>query len=63
MTFPSLIRRSIVAAGTAAALGALASAAAQAQGTWPQRPLRMIINLPPGSSPDVVGRAVAQPLQ
>lgn len=33
MTFPSLIRRSIVAAGTAAALGALAPAAAQAQGT------------------------------
>lgn len=63
MTPPSPKRRSIVAAGTAAALGALAPAAAQAQGTWPQRPVRMIINLPPGSSPDVVGRAIAQPLQ
>lgn len=29
---------------------------------WPSKPIRLIVNFPPGSSPDVVGRAVATPL-
>ena len=29
---------------------------------WPHKPIRMIINFAPGSSPDVLGRAVATPL-
>lgn len=35
------------------------SASAQA---WPSKPIRLVVNFPPGSSPDVVGRAVATPL-
>ena len=47
----------------ASALAPLIPVAARAQGTWPVRPVRMIINLPPGTSPDILGRAIAQPLQ
>ena len=35
---------------------------AVAQTAWPNRPVRMIINFPPGGSPDIIGRAVAAPL-
>ena len=31
-------------------------------GTWPQKPVRVIVNFPPGSSPDVVARAITVPL-
>ena len=43
---------------------ALASpwAMAQASNDWPNRPIRLVVNFPPGSSPDVVGRAIATPL-
>ena len=40
-----------------ALLGGIASAQ-----EWPVKPLRLVINFPPGSSPDIVGRAVAAPL-
>ncbi|MBL8380693.1 MAG: tripartite tricarboxylate transporter substrate binding protein [Burkholderiales bacterium] len=55
-------RRLLVAAG-APLLAPFAARPALAQSAWPTRPVRMIINLPPGSSPDVLGRALAQPLQ
>lgn len=42
-------------------LGAAFPAAAQT-GDWPSKPIRLIVNFPPGSSPDIVGRSVAQPL-
>ena len=29
---------------------------------WPNKPIRLVINFAPGSSPDVLGRAVANPL-
>ena len=52
-------RRRIMAAtlmsGLLAPMGALAQ-------NWPSRPLRLIVNFGPGSSPDVIGRAVATPL-
>jgi tripartite-type tricarboxylate transporter receptor subunit TctC len=35
---------------------------ALAQPAFPSRPLRMIVNFPPGGSPDIIGRAVAAPL-
>jgi tripartite-type tricarboxylate transporter receptor subunit TctC len=46
--------------------GALAAslvpAFAQAAAGWPQKPLRLIVGFPPGSSPDTLARVVADPL-
>ena len=45
------------------ALGALLLACgAQAQSTWPSKPIRMIVGYPSGSSPDVQARLIAEPL-
>ena len=45
------------------AAGAAAPSLALAQTEWkPAKPVRMIVNFPPGTSPDVVARAVAGPL-
>ena len=63
MTRISTLRRKLISAGAGAALTPLLPAAAQAQGAWPNKPLRIIIGFPPGSSPDVLGRAISQPLQ
>lgn len=52
-------RRIALAAALLAPLIAPLGAAAQ---EWPSKPIRMIINFAPGSSPDVLGRAVATPL-
>jgi tripartite-type tricarboxylate transporter receptor subunit TctC len=57
-------RRSLL--GTALALAAAASSprlswAAFPQ-SWPSRPIRLVVPFPPGSSPDFVGRLVAEPL-
>lgn len=57
-------RRMLTAAGLAAAGAAGFSRAAWAQPeSWPGKPVRVIVNFPPGSSPDVLARAVALPLQ
>ncbi len=53
-------RRVILAGGTAALL---AAPALRAQGSWPQRPIRMIVPFAPGGSVDVMGRITAQKLQ
>lgn len=50
-------RRLLAAAGASLALPIHAQTAA-----FPSRPLRMIINFPPGGSPDIIGRSVAVPL-
>jgi tripartite-type tricarboxylate transporter receptor subunit TctC len=52
-------RRQALAAGLAGMLLAPLGAAAQ---DWPSKPIRLVINFAPGSSPDVLGRAVATPL-
>lgn len=46
-----------------AALAALLPGIAAAQGTWPERPIRMIVPFPPGGGTDNVARILAQHLQ
>ncbi|MDP3810278.1 MAG: tripartite tricarboxylate transporter substrate binding protein [Hydrogenophaga sp.] len=51
------------ALATAAALvAASVLPAAQAQATWPSRPLKIVVGFPGGSSPDLMARLLAEPL-
>lgn len=57
-------RRALLAAGCTAAAAAVLPGVARAQAdAWPSKPIRMIVNFPPGSSPDVLARAIALHLQ
>jgi len=53
----TLSRRTLLAA--AATLAPVLPARAEA---WPARPVRLIVPFPPGSSPDLIARVVAEPL-
>ncbi|MGE0803419.1 MAG: tripartite tricarboxylate transporter substrate-binding protein, partial [Lautropia sp.] len=56
------IRHGAVALGAAAGIGGwLLAAPARAQ-AWPARPLRIVVNFPPGGAADVIARSVAAPL-
>ena len=55
----SLPRRAVLAAAIAS--GLLASPFAMAQG-WPSKPVRVIVNFPPGGAADQLARAIGQPL-
>jgi len=57
--FTQRLRRDLL---TGLLLGGLACVGlAQAQ-SWPQKPIRVIVNFPPGGAADQIARAVAQPL-
>lgn len=48
---------------TLATAGMAMAGAARAQGTWPEKPVRVIIGFPPGGPTDLVGRLLQEPLQ
>jgi tripartite-type tricarboxylate transporter receptor subunit TctC len=50
-----LLLRTAAASATVLALPAVAQ-------SWPARPIRLVIPFPPGSSPDLIGRLIAEPL-
>jgi tripartite-type tricarboxylate transporter receptor subunit TctC len=55
-----VIRRRTLVQATLASAGALALPAfAQA---WPSRPIKLVVPFPPGSSPDIIARLIADPL-
>lgn len=61
MTLPPMNRRHALATGAALATAAVAPAFAQA--AWPSRPLKIVVGFPGGSSPDLMARTIAEPLQ
>ncbi|MEO8249910.1 MAG: tripartite tricarboxylate transporter substrate binding protein [Burkholderiales bacterium] len=69
MTKPILRRTASIALGTLCAFGALVGfyAAAQTQAktkaaNWPTKTVRILVGFPGGSTPDLVARALAEPL-
>lgn len=58
MPFARLIGRLRYGLGLASILLPLAAAHA----TWPDRPIHLVVPFPPGSSPDLLARTIAEPL-
>jgi tripartite-type tricarboxylate transporter receptor subunit TctC len=56
------VKINAIAATVIAVLGAVAHSVAQAQATWPTKPVRLIVAAAPGGGTDVVGRLIAQRL-
>ena len=59
---PSLRRALRRIAGAAAILPALAAAPAMAAGSFPSKPIRMVVGYPPGGSNDIVARIISPKL-
>jgi tripartite-type tricarboxylate transporter receptor subunit TctC len=58
----STTRRHALATGAALA-AATVLPSALAQSAWPSRPLKIVVGFPGGSSPDLMARTIAEPLQ
>jgi tripartite-type tricarboxylate transporter receptor subunit TctC len=52
-------RRQLIRVAGACAAALAGPAIAQA---WPSRPIKLVVPFPPGSSPDLIGRLIAEPL-
>ena len=61
-THPKITRRASLKALVAAAVGGIAPKTLVAQGSWPNRPLKMIVPFPSGGTADVLARLMAQRL-
>src|SRR5690606_12070908 len=57
----SFMALAATAAVTLSAFGGVQSASA-ASGDWPNKPIRMIVNFPPGGAADVMARMIGQPV-
>lgn len=55
-------RRHVLSLASAAAGSMIASPGAQAQGTFPDRPITLVVAAPPGGGTDIVGRMFAEHL-
>jgi tripartite-type tricarboxylate transporter receptor subunit TctC len=56
-------RRSFVLLALAATVGgAAAQKPSPAAGNWPTKPVHIVVGFPPGSTPDLVARTIAEPL-
>ena len=58
----SACRRILRSTAIAVAVVAAVQASAVAQGTYPSRPVKLVVAYPPGGTSDIVGRALAQAL-
>jgi tripartite-type tricarboxylate transporter receptor subunit TctC len=56
-------RRSLITVSAAALLAALPLQSAQAQSTWPDHPIRVVLPFPPGGPSDIVMRLAAEKMQ
>lgn len=55
-------RRSLLASAATVVIGPSVWRSAAAQPDWPQRPVRLVVGFPAGTSPDLIARALADPL-
>lgn len=62
MSAHTFLRRGLRASMISLAGAGLVALSTVAHAAWPERPIQMIVPFPAGSSPDILARAVAEPL-